>query len=371
MFGQPNLSPLTGKTVQPQASGGMSIWGVKHDHSADGFADFYFSEDLAMWFSQPREFCGEAGITVGELAAAMHVIRSHLWREKIRNDRPLLVVTNRSLDGILERAEEGGRGTSFRIVPVEQFVNEVRTLTFAGKAMETLENIRLLWESKRQDTLLPHVSLGSQSQTVFRYKADEPNDGLGYGAQAHEVPFLFEFLVEEGLLKDNGGKFRPSGKGLGALDEMKRGRGPARPNVFLVRRYDSVLDEFLNPVMNVVSERLEVPIEAVWDREHNDLIDERIFRLIRQASVVVVHVTADRYNVGLEHGYALALGKPVVVIRETPEDDDPTWKKQLPFDIANQNCFDYTTDAVGRRKLIDKLVARIGLGLDLTKVSQQ
>src|SRR5882757_8216530 len=97
MFGMPNMSPLTGKMLQDQRSQGMFLWDVKHDHDADGFADFHFSKDLLDWIVQPEHFCPQAGITIQELADAMRLIRSYLWRVKILNDRPLLVVTDSSL----------------------------------------------------------------------------------------------------------------------------------------------------------------------------------------------------------------------------------------------------------------------------------
>ena len=78
-----------------------------------------------------------------------------------------------------------------------------------------------------------------------------------------------------------------------------------------------------------------------------------------------VGFSPDRVNVGLELGYALALNKPVVVIRQKPAEDVEAWKKTLPFDIITANCYDYGRDEMGKQALIGKLVARVGLALDI------
>ena len=106
----------------------------------------------------------------------------------------------------------------------------------------------------------------------------------------------------------------------------------------------------------------------IWDDPHNEKIDERILRLIRECPVVVLDVAHDNFNVGLEAGYALGLNKPIVAIRKKPPKGSSARVQQLPFDISTLYTHTYTTDAVGKAELIEKLSERILVGLEEAKL---
>ncbi len=274
---------------------------------------------------------------------------------------------------MLTNLDRNGATGGFLLKAFEEFLTEARSLTFEEAALRTLENFNKV---SRNGYYMPANVAGIDMQGNLYFRAP-PNtseivfDGSAYGRDAVTAHMHYEFLATKGFIRP----FKPgnqvtelmiTAEGFIALDNLEKGRASVGRSAFLVRRFDLDLDSFLRPIMIDVGARLTCPIEAVWDKEHNERIDERIFRLIREAAVIVVDIAPDRFNVGLELGYALALGKPIVVIREKPLANDPEWKQRLPFDIQTLNCYDYNRS--NRQELIDKLVARIGLELDKQEV---
>lgn len=373
------ISPINGKNVSVTV-GGLG-YSTEYKHDQDGFADLVAAEALAMEleFGKPyQRGYGTIKYTLKETQDALCLIRSELWRVKLKNSKRILVTTAQTFDQVLNLAEQKGMTGEFLIKSFEQYILESRSLTFVDKALQTLQNLYDEWVSvgNGKPFTLPCCFLDA---TEFRFRPSlghEPDEnGKAYGCDRMTAPFVYQFLYDEGYVK----AFKTSGsvqgvtisaKGFAELDSMAKGRSQPRQG-FLVRRYDEALDEFLRPVMAEVAQQLNCPIQAVWEQDHNDRIDERIFRLIRESSVVVVDMSTDvgfspdRVNVGLELGYALALNKPVVVIRQKPADNAEAWKKTLPFDIITANCYDYERDDAGKLALVSKLVARVGLALDI------
>ena len=131
---------------------------------------------------------------------------------------------------------------------------------------------------------------------------------------------------------------------------------------FFIRRFDKDQDELFQPIVKAVETELGISIRAVWEVHHNDVITDRILRLIREAEVVVVDLTGLRFNVGIELGYAMALGKPIVLLkqREVATDENPDPDK-LPFDVSTMNCYIYDLENTG--ELLTVVLERVRAGL--------
>ncbi len=78
------------------------------------------------------------------------------------------------------------------------------------------------------------------------------------------------------------------------------------------------------------------PVRRVKDIHHVDKIDDRICAEIQGATIVLVDLIDDNFNVGFEAGYALALGKAVVWAKKKG-----TTGLQMPFDIYTYNCIEW------------------------------
>lgn len=367
------ISPLTGREAPLEKPPTTEVWYQVFRHDKDGFADFFMTAYVFgrldrnyTYHSSTREY------THDEREAGLKLIRSYLWRGKNMDLRPLIVTTADEHADLISKLEKQPQPSSYRIKSVEEFIEEAMTLSFTQKALYTLENIRSLWiehpnilqTRTDRDALLKKARLLN--------KADSLDDGLIYGSGGREAEAIVEYLVTEGLVSNQGDHIRPLPKAYVELDKLTRGRSKSIRRAFVIRRFDHTLDSFLKPVMDAVGKELDCTIAAVWEEPHNDKIDERIFRLIRQSAFVIADVSTDvgsnpdRVNVGIELGYALALRKRAIVIRRRPAKKlsaKNQWKKQLPFDIITAHCTDYDVTEEGANELTAKIVARAAIEL--------
>ncbi|MCC6404080.1 MAG: hypothetical protein IT207_08725 [Fimbriimonadaceae bacterium] len=120
---------------------------------------------------------------------------------------------------------------------------------------------------------------------------------------------------------------------------------PSKAEGFLIRRSKTSKHHDLALKALVKLGRGLPKISAVWAEAHNEKIDDRIFRKIKEGAFVVVDVPRKRekdlneesHNVGLEQGYALALGRPMIHIQYLAKGQ----QLSLPFDIQSHNCLAY------------------------------
>lgn len=234
-------------------------------------------------------------------------------------------------------------------------------MSFTTKGLETLENLYAYWlKSGQLPTELNRYRAIDQGINVWREPSMQHiESGLTYCADERLAPMIYEHLEEQGFMRnrsDRDSTMHLTASAFREIDAIKRGRRQAIRRGFFVRRYDEDLDSFYHPIINEVSRQTGCDIHAVWERPKNQKLDELIMRRIRESAVVIVDVTGDRFNVGLELGYALALRKQVVVVCE---DDN---KRELPFDIRTVNCYFYSRERAA--DLQQKLIERVHDGLE-------
>ena len=114
---------------------------------------------------------------------------------------------------------------------------------------------------------------------------------------------------------------------------------------------DNVFDHIINPALS--KDFNVIRADKIF---HSDKIDERIFKLLREADLVLADLTGKNPNVFLEVGYRMAINKPIVYIMQ--KDDE-----RLPFDIQNINIKQYNlksddvlTEASKAKNYIEKTV---------------
>lgn len=304
-----------------------------------GLADLYIGEELSYQapFNTPYKNQSQ-GFSEQETKAAWALIRSKLWRAKRIKSAPISVLTEHEYSLILKSTEEYRHLKGFTMLRFEQQIEEAKDLSFLEKCLNTLQNLHQLWTETKRIFECPYLSLDKHSEPVFSVRSTKEN-GIAYGCDEFEAALVYEYLYSEGYLRKHGDPFQGlvlSPTGYLQVDHLRRGQNSILKQAFFIRRYDRELDMFLRPIMDEVKHSTGCEIKAVWETHHNERIDDRILRLIRESSLVVVDVASDRFNVGLEVGYALALRKPIVAIREKPQPWMP-----LPFDISTLNCYDY------------------------------
>lgn len=234
--------------------------------------------------------------------------------------------------------------------------------------MKTLENIELSLKKSHENVYQSELGRTSSDGIEYRVCQGIKLQGIEYGCDERSAPGILQYLLDEGFTAVvwPGGKgkgltdgVRIGSRGFHELDQRRQGLDKYSKGVFFARPWDPSHDELFGKLRNEVRNRVKVDLGAVWDFEHTEQIDEFIFRSIDSSRVVVVDCTGDNFNVGLELGYALALKKPIVLIRKKTGNRA---KDKLPFDIQNLNCFFYDENQF--EQLVEKVVARIEFALN-------
>lgn len=339
----------------------------------EGYADCYLTGHVLKGLEYEGEPYAGAwpGQSVDDTRNALNLWRSMLWRSKQRKLKPLVILTAERFEKDSARIKGDFVFESF-----EGLVSQAKGLTHSARCIETLENLFLLYGAKGGPESLPYfVPTRIDGQVTFAPGDFRQDDGMTYGCDNQNGPFVYMSLMENGLIRiinaPNLPRFQITPAGYEALETHRRGSTLASKEVFIVQRYSTVLNEFLAEVKQAVKTELDCKVGPVWDEEHIDKIDERIFRKIRSASVVVVDISPrvannpDRFNVGLELGYAYALNKPIVLMKRKASKGEKEWEKRIPFDVSTLNCLEYEMTDEGKIELTKKLIARIGLAFDL------
>jgi len=341
----------------------------------EGF-DYYVGEPYGPWASslnfapdqnahQARPISFAAPLQIGELdlkqaeleklksLALSRAVQAHLRGEKY----PLFITAKELLDlqaGKLEAPK------NFQPMAVEDLWRDARWLKLSEKANQTLMN---LVDSE------PHLGYAHKLALAFGNLGKElpqPNDsepdvrsliGLAYGAVDGERTLVFKALEEQGLISvgpsfnyitapppvnnhQSGHYVTISPQGYMRVEELRSGVPSRARTAFLVCRFIDDLDTLYNRVYKPVGDLDDVrcPIFRVKDIHHVDKIDDRIVHEINEATIVVVDLTEQNFNVAFEAGYALALKKPVVWTMRGP------LPQRLPFDIQSHNILAYELD---------------------------
>jgi hypothetical protein len=119
---------------------------------------------------------------------------------------------------------------------------------------------------------------------------------------------------------------------------------------------DAIYDRAIRPVLK----ELKLRPSRVDRVEHNDDIDDRIFRLIDQSEICIADLTFARPSVYYEAGYAFGIGKPVIYIARSDHfrarEDDKVGNMRVHFDLQMKNIIPWTEpNEAFRKRLRDRL----------------
>jgi len=372
---QKGISPFTGEPVEIASPVETAGYGRRYNHPGYGTIALY--ERLLMSFHGDDLSRNEMGVSPADVERAWALLRSLFWRLRRTSQVAFIqVLLAQDYAGWQEAAlANPEKWRDSVIYTFEGLVEESQRLTFQRKQTETLINLVDIW---MKDGKLPDMdwksgySEGHQKRIRFR-DSDTPIPGYVFGATRRECPLLLQALYDDGYIGTPVGKdsydWVVTAKAFRFHDDLRVGADKPSSGGFFVRPYDRKLNVFYEPLIQAIRDTLEVEIPAVWERPHNDRIDERILRLIRDAEVVVVDVSTNNFNVGIELGYALALGKQIVLVREKKRrvrgKDDPN---RLPFDISTMNCYFYVRSKP--EDLQEVLIARVREALRMARLQR-
>ena len=125
---------------------------------------------------------------------------------------------------------------------------------------------------------------------------------------------------------------------------------PERPRAFVVMQFSSPYDEVYSNVIKAVCDPLDVdPIRADEIYGPGIIIKDVVDR-IQRSDVIIADISPQNPNVYFEVGYALALGKPIILLAQRREADN-----QLPFDVSAFRVLFYDDSIGGKPKLEEGL----------------
>ena len=131
-------------------------------------------------------------------------------------------------------------------------------------------------------------------------------------------------------------------------------------SVFVAASFSAELDPARNTICETIKELGYKP--RIVNREpHNDLIDLKIYELIRESRFVVADLTWNRQSVYYEVGFAHGLGLEVVLTcRSDHLEDDKDDFRRVHFDLSHRNILVWKDEAELCEKLRDHIYQSFG-----------
>ncbi len=119
-----------------------------------------------------------------------------------------------------------------------------------------------------------------------------------------------------------------------------------RPKAFIVMQFSSPYNEVYLHVIKDVCEEFKVDAIRADEIYGPGIIIKDVIDRIAQSQVVIADISPTNPNVYFEVGYALALGKPIILLAQRRTSDAP-----LPFDLSAFRVLFYDDSIGGKPKL--------------------
>lgn len=118
-----------------------------------------------------------------------------------------------------------------------------------------------------------------------------------------------------------------------------------KPKAFVVMQFGAGYDEVYEDVVKEVCKSYEVNVLRADEVSGPGLIISDIVREIATSQLIIADITPTNANVYFEVGYAVALGKPTILLAQKGT--------ALPFDVAGFRVLFYEDTIGGKKKLED------------------
>jgi len=146
-------------------------------------------------------------------------------------------------------------------------------------------------------------------------------------------------------------KFKILYKGWQRIDELQK-QFKTKNQGFIAMWFDPSMKEIEKAIKEAIIETgyLHMKID---EKEHNNQIVPEILYEIRNSDFIVADLTENRGGVYYEAGYALGIGKEVIVSVNVD-------KEKPHFDVAQKSQVRYKTPEELKKKLINRITATVG-----------
>ncbi|HEY1302230.1 MAG TPA: hypothetical protein VGF24_01690 [Vicinamibacterales bacterium] len=123
-----------------------------------------------------------------------------------------------------------------------------------------------------------------------------------------------------------------------------------QPRVFIVTQFSSPYNEVYSHVIKAVCQELKLTALRADELYGPEIIIKDVVDNITKSQIVIADISPTNPNVYFEVGYALALGKPIVLLAQRRSADSP-----LPFDVSAFRVLFYDDTIGGKPKLEEGL----------------
>jgi predicted nucleotide-binding protein len=214
---------LTGKPPSQKMEGPTSdVPAFHYPNEPQGLNDFYVTERVLMYLWSPGDFVvaqgkrlHEADDVVEELAAAVDLVRSYSWRVGEMKQPHYILCLESECARITATGEAGRSKGYFTPKSLESFIVEARDLTLEDKAIETLVNLKHVYETTRKPIQLQYAGVQGYARVqahiesysevplpvIFEANDGMYEDGMAYGCDPYEAAEVYTHLQNLGYIE--------------------------------------------------------------------------------------------------------------------------------------------------------------------------
>jgi hypothetical protein len=359
------VSPLTGQRVTLHYGPYRDIW--YFDDICGGWGFTWKAErqwEGASIFGGHLRFTDRL-LSEPETRKTFALARSEVWRlSRMDAPDPLFMTLSGS------RTVQPDPASRVTILTLEDIEDTSRQLTLERKARRTLQNLVLAEGEMGVGVEVPYLLQEYPGEPLWNAEDPPEESGVTYGCTSTEAPIVYQLLASENqvMIREpqamgQGSRVFITPAGYAEADAGSFGAISELHSAFLVCRFIEDLDHLYDAVIRPLGEELKLPVRRIKDIHHIDKIDDRICQEIREATIVMVDLTDQNFNVAFEAGYALALGKAIVWTKKRETDGI-----EMPFDIYTYNCLQW--DPEDLTEFRENLKYRILAALEKAKRSQ-
>jgi len=193
--------------------------------------------------------------------------------------------------------------------------------------------------------------------------------GESNGNTIEQVNFFIKYLKEQELItyQTSFEKYCLAPKGYQRVDELQK-INSSNPNVFVSMAFNDETKDTREAIRKGIIDAGYSP-EFIDEIIHNHQIVPEMFRMIRECRFLILDITDPNYGAYYEAGYALGLGKEVIIccskevfIKKYETDEEKKYQKYLKphFDIAQKQILVWDDHKDLTHKLSEWIKAVIG-----------
>ena len=193
------------------------------------------------------------------------------------------------------------------------WVNESVVKAWYPRTFSEKVDLFLLFLAKRQSRFAEVIVLSDEDvfSACFIKKQKSENMRCSDNEILKQIDYFLNYFIDNELLDCSHNKFVILPKGLQRIDELQKTNSNNK-NVFVSMAFNDDTKETREAIRKGIVEGKFSP-EFIDEIIHNKQIVPEMFRLIRESRFLILDISEPNYGAYYEAGYALGLGKEVII----------------------------------------------------------